>query len=193
MKSVLVFVVFIQLGALLQAYSYQNAKAHNFTVNLTNSVAAIEQNFLSVAMDSEVIAKDLKEQYVPFTSAKFQALCEGLSKVDMANNRPHIYLRIGGSKGDNVIFRGNGLDSNEQYVLNHTEWDRINEFAMKFQWKLVFGLNSLLRRHDGSWDPMNAIEFMRYTKGKGYLVNYELGNGNFLLFCFCSFTTFSKL
>eukprot|EP00794_Sanderia_malayensis_P009600 gene9600-10587_t len=172
-KLLLILYFFVQLYT-ASANATHFAKAYIFTVNTTKVVTEVELNFLSLALDSNVIAKDLA--YPPFTSPKFQALCEGLAKINI-DGRPHTYLRIGGSTEDDIVFKLNGLDTNsEKYVLNSTEWDTINIFAMKFQWKLIFGLNSLLRRHDGSWDPINAIEFMRYTASKGYLVNYELGN-----------------
>ena len=143
-------------------------------VNTTVKVAEVDTTFLSVALDAEEIAKDLKQ--VPFNSPKFIALCEGLSKINF--NRPMLYLRVGGTKGDDIVFDWTGLDvSSEKYVMNSTEWDQINSFAMKMQWKFIFGLNSLERKSDGSWDPTNFIMLMRYTSAKGYLVNYELGNG----------------
>ena len=144
-------------------------------VNTTSPVAEIETTFLSIALDSYMIAKDLRP--IPFDSPKFLALCEGLSSINV--NRPMVYLRIGGSKGDDVIFSETGLDiDSEKYILNSTEWDIINDFAKKMQWKLIFGVNSLERKHDGSWDPTDFIKLLRYTTSKGYVVNYELGNGD---------------
>ena len=146
-------------------------------VNTTVKVAEVDTAFLSVALDSEQIANDLAR--VPFDSPRFVTLCKGLSQINI--NRPMLYLRIGGSKGDDIVFKQLGLDINsEKYVLNGTEWDTINNFAMKMQWKFIFGLNSLERKNDGSWDPTNFIMLMRYTSSKGYLVNYELGNGTHL-------------
>jgi len=143
------------------------------SINTTVKIAEVDTTFLSVALDADEIAKDLKQ--VPFSSPKFLALCEGLSKLNI--NRPMLYLRIGGTKGDDIIFQWTGLDiSSEKYVMNSTEWDEINLFAMKMQWKFIFGLNALERKRDGSWDPTNFIMLMRYTSTKGYLVNYELGN-----------------
>lgn len=153
----------------------QGVEVRNFTVNATHKITEVELSFLSLAIDSEVIAKDFKR--VHFTSPKFIALCEGLFKINTNMLEPEVYLRMGGSKGDDVIFKEKGLDvENGTYVLNHTEWDSLNMFIMKMHWKLVFGLNSLLRRKDGSWDPTNAIALLRYTQSQGYLVNYELGN-----------------
>ncbi len=172
-----IYPVFVKQIFLLSSYlsAVQNVEVCNFTVNQTKAVTETDLSFLSVALSSRKLVKYLRRGKVPFTSDKFLALCEGLSKVNI--NRPEIYLRMGGA--DDVIFKESGLHlSSEKYVLNHTEWDMLNDFTKKFQWKLIFGLNSLLRRHDGSWDPTNAIELMRYTKSKGYLVNYELGNGN---------------
>lgn len=168
-------IYFPLLFALLSHFApHETAEIVKVEVNTTVKVVEIETSFLSIALDSEMIAKDLKP--IPFDSQRFITLCSGLSKINI--NRPMIYLRIGGSKGDDVIFKRNGLDINsEKYVLNSTEWDMINAFAMKMQWKLIFGLNSLERWHDGSWNPSNAVEFLRYTEENGYLVNYELGNG----------------
>lgn len=143
-------------------------------VNTTTKVAEVDTTFLSVAIGSGQIARDLKR--IPFSSTRFITLCQGLSQINI--NRPMLYLRIGGSTGDDIIFKANGLDiSSEQYVLNGTEWDEINTFAMKMQWKFIFGVNSLERSRDGAWNPSNFIALLRYTASKGYLVNYELGNG----------------
>ncbi len=153
---------------------FANGELFSITIDTEHAAVEVEPSFLSIALDSHMIAKDLSP--INFTSPKFLALCEGLSKIN--SNRPEIYLRIGGSDGDDVIFQKSGLDMNsEKYVLNSTEWDQLNDFTLKMQWKMIFGLNSLLRRHDGTWDPLNAVGFMRYTASKGYLVNYELGNG----------------
>lgn len=166
------FVIYLLLTCSLIAHN--TADVLLVEVNTTVKAAEVDTTFLSVALDSAEIAKDLKR--VPFNSTKFITLCEGLSKLNI--NRPMLYLRVGGTNGDDIIFQWTGLDiSSEKYVMNCTEWDEINSFAMKMQWKFIFGLNALERNHDGSWDPTNFIMLMRYTSTKGYLVNYELGNG----------------
>ena len=167
-------VITVYLLVLCSLSSFNIVDGLTVSVNTTVKIAEVDTTFLSVALDSDEIAKDLKQ--VPFSSPKFIALCEGLSKLNI--NRPMLYLRIGGSKGDDITFKWTGLDiSSEKYVMNSTEWDEINLFAMKMQWKFIFGLNALERKRDGSWDPTNFIMLMRYTSTKGYLVNYELGNG----------------
>ena len=136
--------------------------------------AQVDTAFLSVALEAAQVASDFEK--LPFNSTRFIALCEGLSQINI--NRPMMYLRVGGTKQDDIVFDWTGLDfSSEKYRMNCTEWDEINMFAMKMQWKFIFGLNALERKADGSWEPTNFIMLMRYTSSKGYLVNYELGNG----------------
>ena len=50
---------------------------------------------------------------------------------------------------------------------------------MTVGWELIFGLNALLRSPwpNGSWWPDNAEDLMAYTTSMGYVISYELGNG----------------
>ena len=147
-----------------------SGESFEILVNTTKVIAQLELNFLSLAIDADIIAHFNR---VDFTSTKLLTLCQGFS---LNSDQPEIYLRIGGTKQDNIVWKQSSVDDTT-YILNSTEWDLINNLAAKLKWKLLFGLNSLQRKKDKSWDPTNAILLMRYTASKGYNINFELGNG----------------
>ncbi len=61
------------------------------------------------------------------------------------------------------------------------EWDRVNRFTKKVNWKVMFALNVQLRGYL-DWDMTNAIALIDYSIRKGYKTSWELGNG---MVCVC--------
>ena len=98
-------------------------------------------------------------------------------------------LRVGGRREDTLIFDPNegdnriykrDIDDNvgdSNFKMSPSQWDAVNTFVQNVGWKLIFGLNQLLRNTDGSWDSSNAEQLIDYTMKKGYQVAWELGNG----------------
>ncbi|XP_060570501.1 heparanase-like [Ruditapes philippinarum] len=65
----------------------------------------------------------------------------------------------------------------ETIVITASFYDDIHKFVSSVGWDLIFGLNLLLRKPDGAWDPSNAEELMKYTVQSGYKMGgWELGN-----------------
>jgi len=55
-------------------------------------------------------------------------------------------------------------------------FDKLYRFAANMNWRLIFDLNSLIRKKDGSWDPSNAVELIKTVDSHNYSIDYELGN-----------------
>ena len=65
--------------------------------------------------------------------------------------------------------------------MNKTELDSLSNFANDIGFDLIFGLNSLMRTKDGSWNSSNAEQLFEYIyneNGNDDITNihYELGN-----------------
>ena len=69
--------------------------------------------------------------------------------------------------------------------MSAQQWDEVNHFSQVVGWDMIFGLNVLLRHPwpNGSWDSSNAEQLMKYTLSQGYKVNWELGNGRYIIMC----------
>lgn len=132
-------------------------------VHLTLPAAIIDRTFLSVTVDSSTV----KSAFELMKSQKVIALAKGLTEKGI---KQQVYLRIGGSDADHIIF------DPTMYILNVTELDLLCKFVSDLGWKLIYDLNSLLRDHDGSWDSRNAIELITFFKERNFSLDYELGN-----------------
>ena len=148
------------------------------SVNLDSVHFIVNEDFLSVTIDAGSINRNWSD--INFTSTKV---------INMAKALNPAMLRVGGTsedflifdpnEGDNRIYKrdidDNGGDSN--FKMSPSQWDAVNTFVQNVGWKLIFGLNQLLRNTDGSWDSSNAEQLIDYTMKKGYQVAWELGNG----------------
>eukprot|EP00062_Callorhinchus_milii_P022769 gi/632980901/ref/XP_007907294.1/ PREDICTED: inactive heparanase-2 [Callorhinchus milii] len=54
--------------------------------------------------------------------------------------------------------------------------DKLYNFAECSGLHLIFGLNSLLRNADKSWNGSSALSLLKYCAGKKYNISWELGN-----------------
>ncbi|XP_046553604.1 heparanase-like [Haliotis rubra] len=68
------------------------------------------------------------------------------------------------------------IATGQQFQLQAKTWDDLNMFLHKTGFKLVIGLNVMLR--DGTrWNPSNAKLLLKYSSDKGYpFAGIELGN-----------------
>lgn len=64
-----------------------------------------------------------------------------------------------------------------KFNLTQKDWDSVNEFAIKVDWKVLFGLNVQFRTSTGVWNSTNAADMIRYTIQRGYQTAWALGNG----------------
>lgn len=60
-------------------------------------------------------------------------------------------------------------------ITRHT-LDALYDFASCSELHLIFGLNSLLRKSDLTWNSSNAEELVYYCASKQYSMSWELGN-----------------
>lgn len=161
------------------------------TINLSAPVFLVSNEFLSITLDASGFASSWG---ISLTSPLLLTLAKGLSPA---------MLRLGGTRADFILFsnstrnyltalpqasdntnvntsvNGHSVDRASNITISLTQWDAINTFVKDVGWEFIFGLNLLLRHPwpKGAWDSSNAVLLLRYTKAKGYTVNWELGNG----------------
>ena len=144
----------------------------NIDIDLNSSINEVDEDYLSVTIDSQSIHDKWSD--IDFNAAKVINMAKALSPA---------YVRVGGTPGDFLIFRRNASNQVTEMFANFTmtpeQWDELNVFVNKAEWKLIFGLNNLLRQPNGEWDSSNAELLIDYTMMKGYEVAWELGNGKF--------------
>ena len=148
--------------------------SYSISINLTTVHCLVDEDFLSVTIDTGSIKSNWSD--INFTSTKI---------INMAKALNPIMLRVGGSSEDFLTFDLNGSDKRDiddtvedsNFKMSPSQWDAVNMFVQNVSWKLIFGLNQLLRNTDGSWDSSNAEKLIDYTMKKGYRVAWELGNG----------------
>ncbi len=151
-------------------FSREKYVEQNVSINLNRSVFTVSEKFLSVAIDSGIMMHNWP--HVNFSSERFFNLAKGLSPA---------FLRIGGTAEDFLIYD----DSQElqkpknfsNFTVTHHDLDKIHMLSSKAGWDVMFGLNVLLRKQDGSWDASNPKEIMQYVAEQGYHFGWELGNG----------------
>ena len=142
----------------------------NVSINLDRPVFTVNENFLSVAIDSGIMRHNWPD--VNFTSERLYTLARSLSPA---------FLRIGGTSEDFLIYH----DSKEfqkpknvtNFTITHEDLDKIHLLSSKAGWNVMFGLNVLLRGRGGSWNASNPKEIMQYVADHGYHFGWELGNG----------------
>ena len=170
----------------------------SISVHLDEYTNEVSDQFLSVTLDAGGIRYNWQE--INLTSARI---------LNMAKALHPAMLRVGGTAGDFIIFQEQS-HSNESsnslsggclsdvtgrpaqcafqsdetnFTMNASQWDTVNDFVRAVGWDLIFGLNALLRKPwpNGNWDSYNAEQLMVYTASKGYTINWELGNGTYML------------
>ena len=175
-----VFVVFVIIFCGMSTFEAQVVNfgrpmyvMHNVSINVNHSVFSVDDEFLSVAIDTGIMRRHW--QPLNFSSARFFTLAKGLSPA---------YLRIGGTSEDFLIYIGSltAVDlhkyKNEtNFTITHADLEKIHEISSKTGWNIMFGLNVLLREKDGTWNASNAKEIMQYIADHNYQFGWELGNG----------------
>ncbi|XP_072019762.1 heparanase-like [Amphiura filiformis] len=169
-------------------------------VNTTQRLHTVDDRFLSVAIDSNIIRAKWKG--FDFNSPKLKTLAKALVPT---------ILRLGGNDADFLIFNAtlqrrlpnqtkpspSMIQTNRttmkskrdkarvkkmkakwetNFTMTAEDWDNINKFAIDVGWQIVFDFNMLLR-NDTSWDSSNAELLLKYTRERGYnITGWELGN-----------------
>ncbi|CAH0561499.1 unnamed protein product [Brassicogethes aeneus] len=188
-----IFVFIFTLAIII--YVYFGSTEHISVVYIENNKPALfttEKEFLSFALDTSLIARGL--DLYNFTSPKF---------IKMLKHLEPAYFRIGGTEQDRLHFNPHKVPLNLQeyevqqdgdhcaydeamciihvasrpnFTMTGSDWLLINNIARKANLKLIFGLNSLIRKTDGSWDSKNAQKLILFSKNNRFNVNWELGN-----------------
>ena len=132
----------------------------------------VDIDFLSVTIDISAIETN-------FRGVNLQS--KGL--INLAKALEPVTVRVGGTSGDFLLFSDTqgkpwyNVSSHSAYTMTTEQFDILNTFVTEAGWKLVFGLNQLLRLSDGQWNSSNAELLIDYCMTKGYKVAWELGNG----------------
>ena len=163
MTSLLLFIVNVGFGLVLG----ENVAV--FRVNLGQVHNEVDDKFLSIALDSNLLAENWKR--FDFNNQRLVAMARALSPA---------YLRLGGTKADEVVFVEKPADQRpyKQITMSGQDWININNFALKTNMSFLFDFNALHRNNrTNSWDPSNAKLLLKFSSSCGYQnVAWELGN-----------------
>lgn len=167
--------------------SFKSGNVSAVEIITTAALRVMDKRFLSVAIDTHIL--EIHWRCFNFSSVRLFTLAKGLQPA---------YLRIGGSGQDFLFYDGEAHEINGEshavwsqncrdeegaenkginFTINSDDLDKIHQISEKAGWDIVFGLNLLLRRNDGSWNSSNPLEIMRYAAKNGYNFAWELGNG----------------
>ena len=135
--------------------------------------------FLSTTIDVSLLTHPV---HCDWQSPRLITMAKALSSAGP------MWLRVGGTKGDKLWYDMSGgpprsPPNSTLYpggTFNKSVWDMTAQFAMDIDFQIAFGINLGPGPRDqetGAWRPDNALEFMNYTKAKGYpVIGYEAGN-----------------
>jgi heparanase 1 len=157
------------------------------SVNATQVTGVVNPEFVSYTLDwwlydrnhpgwdvtTSVLTIDLK-------SSRLVSAAAGLAPA---------FLRIGGSRADNIIYHFDPNDDNEREqcslhpkaCLTIDRWDEILNFASKVQARVVFTLNyyGYTNKDTMDWDTSKIFKLLNHTvtqHSSGVLYGIELGN-----------------
>lgn len=179
---------------LISTHSSLNERIKQVIIRINEPVYKVDERFLSIALDTNL----LRNKWRGFElSERVTTLAKGLHPA---------YLRIGGTAADFLIFDDTKLevDRNTPYAASSArrrrterevpglvlgkpmktfsisahDLDHVHEIGSKAGWDVIFDLNVLLRKNDGSWNSSNPLKIMNYVREKGYSFVWQLGNGN---------------
>jgi heparanase 1 len=168
------------------------------------ALTVVDQRFLSVAIDTHILQKHW--ECFNFSSERLFTLARGLhpAYLRIGGNDQDFLIYDGNfthAQGmcteellENIEAGMDGIQTNQlrwnlvdkkgiNFTITSEDLDKIHEISQKAGWDVVFGLNLLLRRDDGSWNSSNPLEVMRYAAKKGFNFAWELGNGKHLSRC----------
>ena len=145
-------------------------------LNTNNAIHRVDEDFLSVTIDIGAVQTNFTG--INLISDNVVILARALSPI---------LVRVGGTSGDFVIF--DDLDNNDirsvgrgEFLLSPSIFDTLMWFVNACGWRLIFGLNQLLRYPNNEWDWTNAESLIDHCMKKGYNVAWELGNGTVYLY-----------
>ncbi|MBD3304463.1 hypothetical protein GF343_04925 [Candidatus Woesearchaeota archaeon] len=141
-------------------------------------VALISDKFLSFTVDmAQVVGRDWwhpdTRRIWSLTGANHTEPFDFSRKRlrNMAKNLAPAFLKIGGTKSDDVFYAVDSKNPGKDYgsVLTMDMWGSINDFAKECGLDLFFSINAGKGpRKNKQWTGDNAREFLEYSKEKGY-------------------------
>uniref|UniRef100_A0A914UPC5 Uncharacterized protein n=1 Tax=Plectus sambesii TaxID=2011161 RepID=A0A914UPC5_9BILA len=122
-----------------------------------------------------------------------------LKAILLARSLTPCYVRVGGDDSDFMIFEdsahvrrsdalpdapkptpdanGCGMFERDFFNMTRNQFDRINWFVQAAGLKLMFDLNAVYERQNGTaWNPMNTVKLLNYAQEMEYAMDFELGN-----------------
>ena len=143
-------------------------------INTIEAIRVVDKRFLSVCLTWKN-----RERWKLNTSreTRLHALTKALSPA---------YLRIGGTPSNFLQFQ---LSVDQKRIkphdeltigINEDDLDRLHEIAQNAGLQVLFSLSVFNRLKNGSWDPSNRYEVLKYVADRGYKFGWELGNGKYI-------------
>lgn len=139
-------------------------------VDTNDVIATVDERFLSVCLT-----------WRRWDAWKFDSVREK-RLITLTKGLAPAYVRIGGTPSDFVIFQSSSKPYGKLTVnIDEKDLDRINKIAENAGWQVLFTLSVLRRLINGSWDPSNPYQIVKYVAEKGYNFGWELGNGEYFI------------
>lgn len=153
------------LRLLTSKTSFPSTIIFNVTVDINNVIARVDEKFVSVCLTWR--RRDVWK-FNATREKRFKALTRALSPA---------YVRIGGTPSDFVVFRSSKKPYGTLTVhIDEEDLDRISEIAQNAGFEVLFTLSLCSRFKNGSWDPRNPYEIVKFVANSGYKFGWELGN-----------------
>ncbi|KAK9876527.1 hypothetical protein WA026_013901 [Henosepilachna vigintioctopunctata] len=153
-------------------------------------VFKINTNYLSIGLDSSVIASNFKN--FNMSDPKLVKIIGHLSPA---------YLRVGGNMADCLIFQSNNKRSLKEnigekidggdcsysndycqyqvlpnFTMNGIDWLNLNNLTRNAKLDMIFDLNVLRRFPNNSWNPENAKQLIEFSNRHNLDISWQLGN-----------------
>ncbi|CAI5666036.1 unnamed protein product [Oreochromis niloticus] len=85
-------------------------------------------------------------------------------------------LKCDWAKHKLVLMKEDLLSTYRSFFFTELTVDQLHAFANCSGFRLIFGLNALLRTADNSWNNSNAALLLQYCQSRHYGMSWELGN-----------------
>ncbi|XP_066250091.1 heparanase-like [Euwallacea similis] len=144
------------------------AQSLKFILNSRDKLFEVNENFLSVALDSSSI----QHHFTGFN----------LTDPFLTNLVRHLaplYFRVGGTYADRIVFSEKdeeGTIGASDVTFLASDYVKLYQFTQNVGARLIYDLNSLLRSENGTWDSENAEEMIKFSNEHNMELDWELGN-----------------
>ncbi len=159
----------MELQAFIFCSIFLSLSEAQIVLDTDNAIRRVDEDFLSVTIDIGAVRMNFTD--INLISDNVVILARALSPI---------LVRVGGKAGDFVIF--DDLDNihsvgRDEFFMTPSIFDTLMWFVNACGWRLIFGLNQLLRYPNNEWDWTNAESLIDHCMKKGYEVAWEIGNG----------------